>query len=103
MTHVVDPDLRPAHIEVYNAIVEATQVHGVQPSKKELSLACQVSTTTVQQSVDILRRKGYIHAPRHQIRALRPTDPNRTISRAPPDPWAELEPKKTYFKGVVKK
>lgn len=103
MTHVVDPELRPAHIEVYNAIVEATQVHGVQPSKMELARACQLSTTTVQQSVAILRRKGYIHAPKHQIRALRPTDPNRTISREPPDPWAALAEPKAYFKGVTRR
>lgn len=103
VTHTTDPDLKPSNIKVYEAIVEATQVHGVQPSKQELALACMLSVTSVQDSIAVLRRKGYIHAPKHQIRALRPTDPGRTLSREPPDPWAALEPKKPYFTGVRRK
>ena len=99
MPHTVDPDLKPSNIKVYEAIVEATQEHGVQPSKQELARGCQLSITSIQDSIAVLRRKGYIHAPKHQIRALRPTDPNRTLSIEPLDPWAALAPKRQYFKG----
>lgn len=101
MTHVTDPELKPAAIHVYAALREALDDYDISPSKAELARACNVSVTTVMQSVAALRRKGYIHAPKHQIRALRPTDPERTISREPPDPWAELAEPRKYFKGVV--
>ena len=63
----------------------------------ELSRACRCSTTGVVDAIKVLRAKGYIHAPRFQIRSLMPTDIERTISREPIDPWAELAPPKKYF------
>lgn len=91
MTHVVDPTLRNTWVTVYAALREYWLIAGQGPSKDELMRACKVSMTTVIQAVNELRRRGYVHAPKHQTRAVKPTDLDRTISNQPPDPWAELE------------
>ncbi len=98
MTHVVDPELRPFYIAVYGAILEAWLDHGIAPSQQELCRACQCSGATVINALKELKRKGYIVWPKHQVRSVKPTDLERTISREPPDPWAELVPKK-FFKA----
>lgn len=97
MTHVVDPSLRPPHIEVYNALLEAWREYGFSPSKIELRNATHYSITTVNKVVKDLKSKGYIYAPKFQVRALKPTDLDRTISIAPLPPWEDLTPKKVYF------
>ena len=98
MTHVVDPELRPLHIEIYNAILEAWLDYGRAPSKMEIRDATLCSITTVTQGVNLLKRKGYVTAPKHQVRAIKPTDLDRTLSREPLAPWADLVPVRKYFK-----
>jgi hypothetical protein len=101
MPHVVDPTLRPIWIHVYAALKEYWEITGGAhggPSKDELMRACKCSMTSIMQATRELRNRGYIHAPKHAIRALRPTDMSRTISREPPDPWGDLEEPRQYWK-----
>jgi DNA-binding transcriptional MocR family regulator len=91
MTHVTDPTLRPTWVTVYAALREYWLLTGQGPSKDELMRAAKVSMTTVIQAVNELRRRGYVTAPKHQIRSVRPTDLERIITNRPPDPWAELD------------
>ena len=99
MPHVVDPTLRPTWVTVYAALLEYWQLTGQAPSKDELMRAAKVSMTTVIQAINELRRRGYVLAPKHQIRSVRPTDLERTISNREPDPWADLdEPAPTFWK-----
>lgn len=104
MPHEVHPDMSIYHCNIYNAIREYIwygigqdpanrtdrSLPGEGPSKQELQLACRCSSTTVNQAFAELRRRGLIVAPKHQVRAVRPTDLERTISKAPLDPWSEL-------------
>lgn len=89
--HVVDPTLRNTWVTVYAALREYWLLAGQGPSKDELMRAAKVSMTTVIQAINELRRKGYVHAPKFQTRAVKPTDLDRTISNKPLDPWAELD------------
>ncbi len=99
MVHVVDPELRPIWVKVYAALVEYWQLSGQGPSKDELMRACKCSMTSVIQAVNELRRKGYVTAPKFGVRSVKPTDLERSISREPPDPWAELdEEPQTFWK-----
>jgi DNA-binding transcriptional MocR family regulator len=91
MTHIVDPTLRNTWVTVYEALRQYWLLSGSGPSKDELMRAAKVSMTTVIQAVNELRRRGYVVAPKHQTRAVKPTDLERTISREPLDPWAELD------------
>lgn len=100
MPTVIDKTLRPFHLSVYEALTEAWRDYGSSPSKDELSRACRCSSTTVHQAIRELRRRGYILAPKHGIRALKPTDIDRVILLEEPDPWADLVPKPKYWSGV---
>lgn len=91
MTHVVDPTLRNTWVTIYAALREYWLLTGQGPSKDELMRAAAVSMTTVIQAVNELRRRGYVTAPKHQTRAVKPTDLDRTISNKPRDPWEALE------------
>lgn len=105
MAHEVHPDMSIFHVNIYNAIREYIwygigqdpanrtdrSLPGEGPSKQELQLACRCSSTTVNQAFAELRRRGLIFAPKHSVRSARPTDLERTISKEPLDPWAELE------------
>lgn len=88
--HEVHPDMSPYHVRIYEAIREHWWYKGSAPSKAELSRACRCSSTTVQQAFTELRRRGLIVSPKFSVRSARPTDMSRTISVAPPDPWADL-------------
>lgn len=104
MANEVHPDMSPYHIRIYEAIREYLwygigqdpanrtdrSLPGEGPSKQELQLACRCSSTTVNQAFAELRRRGLIVAPKFGVRMVRPTDIERTISKAEPDPWAEL-------------
>lgn len=91
VTHVVDPTLRPTWVTVYAALREYWLLSGQGPSKDELMRACKISMTTVIQAIRELRARGYVHAPKFTVRGVKPTDMDRTISKYPPDPWAELD------------
>ena len=97
MAHVTDPTLRPLHAKIYAALKEYWELTGQGPSKDELMRAVGVSMTTVIQAVRELRSRGYVHAPRFQVRAVKPTDMDRTLSSTPPDPWQELNDDKPNF------
>lgn len=90
MAHEIHPTLRPLHAEVYEAIREAWYWFGEAPSQYELQRACKCSSTSIQNAFRELRKRGLIVAPKFGTRAVKPTDINRTVSREPPDPWAEL-------------
>lgn len=97
MAHVVDPTLRDAHIAVYQALREAWTLYGFSPSQIELRNATHYSITTVAKVIKDLKKKGYITAPKFQVRQLKPTDLDRTLSIAPLPPWEGLTPPKIYF------
>lgn len=97
MPHVIDATLRPIHAKVYMAVREAWLEHGIAPSQMELQLACQCSGTTVHQAIRELRKRGYVVAPKFAVRAIKPTDFERTISVKPLDPWAPLD-EVTFFR-----
>lgn len=98
MTHHIDPTLKSTHVKVYAALREAWVDYGWAPSQIEIRDACLLSVDTVRQALKELKRRGYITMPKHQVRSARPTDLERTIGNAPPDPWAELEPPKKFFR-----
>lgn len=103
--HEVHPDMSQYHVNIYNALREYwwygigqdpanrtdRDAPGLGPSKYELQIACRCSSTTVNQAFAELRRRGLIIAPKHGVRASRPTDLERTISKEPLDPWADLD------------
>lgn len=97
MAHVVDPELRPLQVDVYMAIREAWLDYGMGPTQRELSLAVGCSDTSVVYALRALRRKGYITAPRFQVRASKPTDLERTLAWKD-DPWDDLAPVEKFFK-----
>lgn len=104
MSHEVHPDMSEYHVRIYEAIREYVwygigqdpnnrtdpDAPGLGPSKQELQRACRCSSTTVNQAFAELRRRGLIIAPKHSVRSARPTDLERTISKEPLDPWAEI-------------
>ena len=98
MVHVVDPTLRPLHADIYAAIREAWVDYGRAPSQMEIRDATLCSITTVVQGIKELKRRGYITAPKHMVRSMKPTDLDRTISCEPLPPWAELEPPRKFFR-----
>ena len=98
MTHVVDPSLRDPHVKIYSAILEAWTDHGRSPSHVELRDATWYSLTTINKIVSDLKKKGYITAPKFQVRSLKPTDLSRTLSAEPLPPWNDLTPPKKWFK-----
>jgi len=95
--HTVDPTLREPHIAVYDALREAWNEYGFSPSKIELRNATHYSITTVNKVVKDLKAKGYITAPKFQVRQMKPTDLDRTLSIAPLPPWEALTPPRKYF------
>lgn len=95
--HVVDDTLREPHVRIYAAILEAWTDYGWSPSHVELRDATHYSLTTVSKVVNDLKKKGYITAPKFQVRQLKPTDITRTLSAEPPPPWQDLTPPKKYF------
>ena len=100
MPTILDPALRPFHIDVYNAIREAWTDYGSSPSKDELARACRCSSTTVHQAINSLCAKGHLIAPRFAARALKPVDIDRVLIREPIDPWATLVPPSKFWSGV---
>lgn len=102
MPTVIDKDIRPYHLAIYEAIREAWIDYGASPSRDELSQAVKCSLATVNQGIAVLRQRGYIEAPKYAVRMLKPTDINRVVLRAPPDPWDDLLPPKKYWTGTRK-
>lgn len=97
MNNTIDESLREPHIVIYAALLEAWRDYGRSPSKIELRDATHYSITTVMKVLKDLKAKGYITAPKFQVRALKPTDLDRTLSNAPIPPWDALTPPKKYF------
>lgn len=91
MNHTVDPTLRPFHVDVYEALRQAWLEYGSGPSQYELMLACRCSSTTVINGLRELKKRGLITAPKFGQRTAKPTDLDRTVSREPISPWAELD------------
>lgn len=100
MPHRVDPQLTGKFvIPVYEAMREAWLNHGYGPSLYELALGCKCSQTSVIKAIKLLRKRGYIHAPKFGQRLAKPVDLDLTLSTTAPDPWAELsEPEKRYWR-----
>lgn len=96
MPHVIDPELRPLHVDVYMALRESWRDYGFGASQAEISKACRCSATSVNNALRVLRKKGYITGDRFRARSIRPTDLERTIARER-DPWGGLADRK-YFK-----
>jgi hypothetical protein len=97
LPHVVDEDLTDLQLRVYAALQQAWNDFGLCPSQMQLQHACHCSQPVVLKAIRILKAKGYIIAPKFQVKAIRLTDPERTISNAPLKPWDELAPPKKYF------
>lgn len=98
MTEVIDEELTDNTIAVYAALLQCHNDFGESPSYQQLQHACQISAPTVRKAITVLKRKGLITAPKFQVRAIKPTDPERTLRNRPPDPWDALRPPKKYFK-----
>ena len=98
LPEIIDPELTDNTIHVYAAILQCTGDFGESPSYQQLQHACQISAPTVRKAITILKRKGLITAPKFQVRAIKPTDPERVLRNRPPDPWDELKPPKKYFR-----
>lgn len=98
MTHVVDPTLTDHTVEVYAAILQANRDFGESPSYMQIQHACRISAPTVRKAIKDLKQRGFIVAPKFQVRAIKPTDLERTISNKPANPWDEIAPPKRYFK-----
>ena len=98
MTHVVDEDLTSYDVKVYAAVLQAWNDFGISPSYIELQQGCFCSSPTIRKAIQKLKKKGYVTAPKYQVRAIRPTDPERTISNKPLAPWASLAPPRRFFK-----
>lgn len=98
MTHVVDETLSDHTVEVYAAILQAHRDFGESPSYMQIQHACRISAPTVRKAITALKARGLIVAPKFQVRAIKPTDLDRTISNRPPNPWDSIAPPKRYFK-----
>lgn len=97
MTETVDPDITELHCEVYMAIKECWETYGEAPSQFQLQQACHCSSTSIQRAFSVLRKKGYIIAPRGAAKYVRPTDMERELRHSPRDPWAELSEKPRFY------
>ena len=100
MIRVIDPTLTDHTVEVYAAILQAHNEFGTAPSYMEIQHACRISAPTVRKAISALKKKGFITAPKFQVRALKPTDPERTLSNHEPKPWEALVKPKRYFKAA---
>ena len=98
-TTVIDPTLTPTTVHVYAALVDCWRIYGMSPSQYELQVACRCSNTSIQKSLKVLRERGFITAPKFGVRSVKPTDMERRIFRDPPDPFAELEEPRQYWKA----
>ena len=99
MTHLVDPTLTDHTVEVYAAILQAHRDFGEAPSYMNLQHACRISAPTVRKAIRDLKARGLITAPKFQVRAIKPTDLERTVSNREPSPWDAVAPPKKYFKA----
>jgi len=97
MTQVVDTDLTPVQARIYEAIRQCWQVYQMAPSQYELQRAVGCSSTSVQNAMRILKRKGYLSATKFAIRGARPTDMERTVLNAPPDPFAAFDDPERFW------
>lgn len=95
---IIDEELTDNTIHVYQAILQAVTDFGESPSYQQIQHACHISAPTVRKAITILKRKGFIVAPKFQVKAIKPTDVSRTLRNRPPDPWEELQPPRKYFK-----
>lgn len=98
MPHVVDPEVRPLHAEIYMALREYWLLTGQGPSKDELMRACLCSMPSIYLAEKSLVKKGYIVNPKFAVRAMKPVDFEVTLSHAPLDPWDTLVETK-YWKA----
>lgn len=99
MTHLVDPTLTDHTIDVYAAILQAHKDFGESPSYMQIQHACRISAPTVRKAIKDLKSRGLITAPKFQVRAIKPTDLERTVSNREPSPWDAVAPEKKYFKA----
>lgn len=97
--HVVDESLTDHTIEVYAALLQAHLDFGESPSYIQIQHACRISAPTVRKAIRDLKAKGFITAPKFQVRAIKPTDLERTLSNRAPNPWDAVAPPKKYFKA----
>lgn len=99
MPNVIDPTLTDHTIEIYAAILQAHNEFGIAPSYMELQHACRVSSPTVRKAIIELKKRGYVSAPKFQVRAIKPTDPDRTLANREPKPWEGMVKPRRYFKA----
>jgi DNA-binding MarR family transcriptional regulator len=89
MPTVVDPKLRPSHLEIYEAIRQAWLHKHIGPSKKDLHRATGYSTTTIMTVINDLHKKGHVTYEKFKERGTRPVDLSRKLSATPVAPWDE--------------
>lgn len=89
MAVVVDTDLPPAYVNVYNALREAILNHGICPSQKELYRATGYTIETIRRAYATLHRKGYIQRGFYKARSVTLPDPSLVLSLKPLAPWEE--------------
>jgi SOS-response transcriptional repressor LexA len=95
---VIDTTLRDSHVKIYEVLRQYVAMTGKSPSKQELARGASLSIVTVYQAEKALKEKGYIESTKDEIRSMRPTDLDRLILNAEPDPWEELEDPKLYWR-----
>ena len=65
----------------------------------QIQHACRISAPTVRKAIKDLKSRGLIVAPKFQVRAIKPTDLERTVSNRELSPWDAVAPEKKYFKA----
>lgn len=98
MPITVDKTLTKLNTRVYEAIRTCWQIYGEGPSQYNLQRACGCSSTSIQNSLRILRSRGYIVSPKFAIKSAKPSDPDRVLLNDDPDPFAELEEPEKFWR-----
>lgn len=101
MPLLIDKTLTDNTVIVYAAILQAHRDFGESPSYMQLQHACHISAPTVRKAITELKKRGLVTAPKFQVRSIKPTDPERTLSNHEPKPWEALVKPKRYFKAAT--
>ena len=97
MTTVVDTDLTPVQARIYEAVRQCWRIYGQAPSQYEVQRAVGCSSTSVQNAYRVLKRKGYFSGTKFAVRGARPTDMEREVLCAPPDPFAAFDDPELFW------
>lgn len=91
MPDVVDTDITPTWLDIYEFIRAHWRKHGYAPSQSEIMREIGCSSASVQNAFRVLRKHGHITYQKSVPRSIKPVDINRRLWRTPPDPWASLD------------